>query len=37
MLGEIIFEHNRETSDYRAIWWLLITEHSIKHYTVMES
>ena len=42
MLGGIIFYHNGEAaSDYRAIWGCVmvavITEHSIKHYTIMES
>ena len=38
MPGGIIFEHNGESSDYRAMWgWLLKTAHSIKHYPIMES
>ena len=32
------FCHNGEAaSDYRAIWGCVMTEHSIKHYIIMES
>ena len=36
MLGGIIFYHNGEAIElYGVVQWLLITEHSVNHYTVV--